>query len=59
MARRVVTYLEEGADYEIDEHLGFIKLGSRVDVYLPLNAEPLVELGHKTTGNETVIAKLK
>lgn len=59
MARRVVTYLEEGSEYEIDEHLGFIKLGSRVDVYLPLTAEPLIELGYKTTGNETIIAKLK
>lgn len=59
MARRVVTYLEEGTDYEIDEHLGFIKLGSRVDVYLPLTAQSLVQLGDKTTGNETVIAKLK
>ncbi len=59
MARRVVTYLEEGMEYEIDEHLGFIKLGSRVDVYLPLSASPCVGLGYKTTGNETVIAKLK
>ena len=59
MARRVVTYLEEGSEYEIDEHLGFIKLGSRVDVYLPLSARPLVQLGQKTTGNETIIATLK
>ena len=59
VARRVVTYLEEGEEYEIDEHLGFIKFGSRVDVYLPLGTEVCVELGQKTTGNETVIAKLK
>lgn len=59
MARRVVTYVEEGNEYEIDEHLGFIKLGSRVDVYLPLTAIPLVQLGQKTTGNETIIARLK
>lgn len=58
VARRVVTYLEEGEEYEIDEHLGFIKFGSRVDVYLPLGSEVCVELGQKTTGNETVIAKL-
>ncbi|MBP5381346.1 MAG: phosphatidylserine decarboxylase family protein [Bacteroidaceae bacterium] len=58
VARRVVTYLEEGEEYEIDEHLGFIKFGSRVDVYLPLGTEVCVELGQKTTGNETVIAKL-
>lgn len=58
MARRVVTYLEEGGEYEIDDHLGFIKLGSRVDVYLPLSATPCVELGQRTTGNETIIARL-
>ena len=59
MARRVVTYLEEGKDYEIDDHMGFIKFGSRVDLYLPLGTEICVTLGQKTTGNETVIAKLK
>lgn len=59
MARRVVTYLEEGIDYEIDDHMGFIKLGSRVDVYLPLNTKVCVKLNQKTTGNETVIAQLK
>lgn len=59
MARRVVTYLEEGIDYEIDDHMGFIKLGSRVDVYLPLDTKVCVELGEKTTGNETVIARLE
>ena len=58
MARRVVTYLEEGEEYEIDEHMGFIKLGSRVDVYLPLGTEVCVRLGQKTTGNETILAKL-
>lgn len=59
VARRVVTYLEEGYEYEIDDHMGFIKFGSRVDVYLPLGTEICVELNQKTTGNETVIAKLK
>lgn len=59
MARRVVTYLEEGMDYEIDDHMGFIKLGSRVDLFLPLGSEVCVKLGQKTTGNETIIARLK
>ena len=58
MARRVITYLEEGEEYEIDDHMGFIKLGSRVDVFLPLGTEVCVRLGQKTTGNETIIAKL-
>ena len=59
MARRIVTYAHEGEDCYIDEHMGFIKFGSRVDVYLPLGTEVLVKMGQKTTGNETVIAKLK
>lgn len=59
MARRIVTYAEAGEDCYIDEHMGFIKFGSRVDVYLPLGTEVLVKQGEHTTGNETVIAKLK
>lgn len=59
MARRIVTYAEAGEDCFIDEHMGFIKFGSRVDVYLPLDTEVLVKQGELTTGNETIIAKLK
>lgn len=59
VARRIVTYAKECEDCYIDEHMGFIKFGSRVDVYLPLGTEVLVKMGQKTTGNETVIAKLK
>jgi phosphatidylserine decarboxylase len=59
MARRIVTYAQVGEECYIDEHMGFIKFGSRVDVYLPLGTEPCVKLGQKTTGNETIIAKLK
>ncbi|MBP5195949.1 MAG: phosphatidylserine decarboxylase family protein [Bacteroidaceae bacterium] len=58
MARRIVTYLKPGEDCVVDEHLGFIKFGSRVDVYLPLDAKILVGVGQKATGNETVIATL-
>jgi phosphatidylserine decarboxylase len=39
--------------------MGFIKFGSRVDVYLPVNSEVCVNMGQKTTGNQTIIAKLK
>ena len=59
MARRIVTYVEEGMNSYIDDHLGFIKFGSRVDVYLPLDAEILVEMNQRTTGDETIIANLK
>ena len=59
MARRIVTYPSVGEDCYVDEHLGFIKFGSRVDLYLPLGTEVCVKLGQKTVGNETIIAKLK
>lgn len=59
MARRIVTYAEPGEECFIDEHLGFIKFGSRVDVYLPLGTKVLVEMGQATTGNQTIIAQLK
>ena len=59
MARRIVTYAKADEDCYIDEHLGFIKLGSRVDVFLPLDSEVCVKLGQSTTGDQTVIAKLK
>ena len=58
MARRIVTYPHEGDACFVDEHLGFIKFGSRVDLFLPLGTEICVKLGDKTVGNETVIAKL-
>lgn len=59
VARRIVTYAEVGEECYIDEHMGFIKFGSRVDVYLPLGTEVLVKMGQLTTGNQTVIAKLR
>jgi phosphatidylserine decarboxylase len=58
MARRIVTYAKPDKECYIDEHLGFIKLGSRVDVYLPLTARPCVTMSQPTTGDQTVIAKL-
>ena len=59
VARRIVTYASEGEECYIDEHMGFIKFGSRVDVYLPLGSEICVKMGQKTVGNQTVIAKLR
>jgi phosphatidylserine decarboxylase len=58
MARRIVTYAREGDSCHVDEHLGFIKFGSRVDVFLPLDAEILVEMDQAVTGNQTPIARL-
>lgn len=59
MARRIVTYAEPGHEANIEDHMGFIKFGSRVDIYLPLDAEILVKLGDKTTGGITPVARLK
>ena len=58
MARRIVTYAKGGEECFIDEHLGFIKLGSRVDVFLPLGSEVCVKMGQSTTGDQTILAKL-
>ncbi len=59
VARRIVTYAKEGDDCFIDEHLGFIKFGSRVDLFLPVGSDIKVAMGQATTGNQTVIANLK
>lgn len=59
VARRIVTYATEGQECYIDNHMGFIKFGSRVDVYLPLDTDVKVALGQATTGNQTIIAMLK
>lgn len=59
MARRIVTYARRGSEATIDEHLGFIKFGSRVDIFLPPDSEVLVGLGQVTRGGLTPIAILK
>lgn len=59
IARRIVTYAREGEPASIHNHMGFIKFGSRIDLYLPLDAEILVNLGDVTTGGMTPVAKLK
>lgn len=58
VARRIVTYAKEKEECFIDEHLGFIKLGSRVDVFLPIDSEICVKMGQSTVGDQTVIARL-
>lgn len=58
LARRIVTYAKEGTECFINTQLGFIKFGSRVDMFLPMDAEILVDMDDETIGNETVIAKL-
>ncbi len=59
MARRIVTYAEPGTAANIEDHMGFIKFGSRVDIYLPLGTEILTEINKKTIGGVTPIARLR
>ncbi|MCM1079268.1 MAG: phosphatidylserine decarboxylase family protein [Bacteroidales bacterium] len=59
MARRIVTYAKQDDDCYIDEHLGFIKFGSRVDLFLPMDAEICVDMGQATVGDQTIVAYLK
>lgn len=58
MARRIVTYARKGQKADIDGHLGFIKFGSRVDIFLPMGSEVLVQLGQVTRGGLTPLARL-
>lgn len=58
VARRIVCYAEVGKPVNQCSELGFIKFGSRVDVFLPLNADIKVTIGQRVTGNVTVIAKV-
>lgn len=56
MARRIVTYARPGEEADIDDHLGFIKFGSRVDIYLPLDSHILLKIGDITSGGLTPMA---
>lgn len=58
MARRIVTYARPGDEASIEDHMGFIKFGSRVDLYLPKSTSILVKLGDKTTGGITEVGRL-
>jgi phosphatidylserine decarboxylase len=59
VARRIIWYVNEGMPVEQGSEMGFIKFGSRVDVFVPLNAEVKVKIGDKMKGGVTVLAELK
>lgn len=59
MARRIRCYVEEGMRVQQGKEMGFIKFGSRVDVFLPLGTQINVKLGDKTRSGETVIAEFR
>ncbi len=56
MARRIVCYAKENNVVEQGEQMGFIKFGSRLDLYLPLNSDIKVNIGDKVTGTQTIVA---
>ncbi len=58
LARRIKCYVSEGQSLQQGEEFGFIKFGSRVDVFLPLTAKVKVRVGEKTRGGKTVLAEL-
>ncbi len=58
LARRIKWYVQEGQTLQQGDEFGFIKFGSRVDIFLPLNAKILVKPGDITKGGKTVIAEL-
>jgi phosphatidylserine decarboxylase len=59
LARRIVNYLKAGDQVKQGEDMGFIKLGSRVDLFLPLGTEIKVQLDDMVSGNLSVIGHLK
>lgn len=59
MARRIVWYVTEGDEVNQGEEFGFIKFGSRVDIFVPVDTTIKVKIGEKTKGGQTVIAQLK
>ena len=58
LARRVVTYCKPGDESRIDRHMGFIKFGSRVDIYLPVDTLVCVKVNQKVTADISILAKL-
>jgi phosphatidylserine decarboxylase len=58
IARRILCYVKQGDVLAAGERYGFIRFGSRVDVYLPLDATPRVAIGDKVSATSTVLAQL-
>lgn len=58
LARRIKWYIKEGQEIEQGQEFGFIKFGSRVDIFLPLDAVITVKVGDITKGGRTIIAEL-
>src|SRR6185312_3512121 len=59
VARRIVCFVREGQPLGCGERFGMIRFGSRLDIYLPEGAPPLVAVGQRATAGETVLADLR
>jgi phosphatidylserine decarboxylase len=59
IARRIVTFVNEGDSIGVGERVGLIRFGSRVDLYLPPGRGALVAVGQRAIGGETVVADLR
>jgi len=57
LARRICYYVKENETLQKGQEFGFIKFGSRVDLYFPIGTQIICKIGDKTVGNETIIAK--
>lgn len=58
IARRILCYTRAGESLSRGQRYGFIRFGSRVDVYLPLSARPRVTIGEKVSASSTILAEL-
>ena len=58
IARRIVCYCSKGDEINAGDKIGLIKFGSRVEIYMPLETEILVQLGQNVKGGETIIGRL-
>jgi phosphatidylserine decarboxylase len=59
IARRIVTFVSEGATIGAGERIGLIRFGSRLDVYLPEGVRPIVAEGQTAIAGETIIADIR
>ena len=58
VARRILNYVEAGASLKPGQRYGFIRFGSRVDLYLPLDSKVNVVIGEKVSASSTILAEL-
>lgn len=58
VARRICCYVKENEQVQQGQEFGFIKFGSRMDIFLPLNAQVQVSLNQKTSGGQTILAQI-